>query len=97
MSLHEAASACSPEAWSFARMEELWEHFVPLTPYGRDARDVRLVMADRADIERAHEDTEALVEHLARRAGTPDLDRLSHHLRRMPRLPPALRLLQALQ
>jgi DNA mismatch repair protein MutS2 len=82
-----AVSACAPEAWSFARVEELWARFAPLTPYGKDRKEERLVLGARAAIERAYDDTEACAAYAAGRAGGADLDRLSYHLRRLPRLP----------
>jgi len=89
-----AATACSPQAWSFARLEELWEHFQPLTPYGKEAKEARRVLADREEIERAYDDTDAFAAFMAERStfaagSAADLDRLSYHLRRIPRLPTA--------
>jgi hypothetical protein len=94
MSAGRQHSACSPQAWSFGRVEEVWQHFLPLTPYGRDAREDRRVLADLAEIERGYDDTDAFAAHVSERsvagtAGRVALDRLSYHLRRIPRLPMA--------
>jgi DNA mismatch repair protein MutS2 len=85
--MHDAAaSSCDRAAWDFARVEEAWAEYRPLTPLGKDAREARLVLSDRAAIERAYDATEAAAEALAR-MGAERSDRLAYHLARVPRLP----------
>ena len=75
------------EAWAFAQLDEFWERYRPLTPWGKDAAEARPFIADRAELERRYDDVEAALGFLADRAGDPSsLDRASYHLRRMPRL-----------
>lgn len=82
----ERASACSREAWAFSRAQELWDAFAPLSPYGKDAKEERMVLADRAELERLYDRTEDLLGFFA--DATPaTADRLAYHLRRIPRLP----------
>ncbi len=81
-------TACTSPAWDFSRAEEFWARFEPLTPYGKDEKEARLVLADQAAIERLYDLTEAALAYLeAHRGEGATLDRVSHHLRRMPRLP----------
>jgi hypothetical protein len=67
-------------------MEELWERFSPLTPYGKDAKEERAVLADREELERIYDRTEDLVALLRAAPGATG-DRIAYHLRRLPRLP----------
>jgi len=91
--VHEARkSACSPAAWTFSRAEEFWARYVPLTPYGKDAKEDRFVESERVSIEGLYDETEEWLAFEARRAGDPaSLDRISYHLKRLPRLPDSLR------
>jgi len=73
-------------AWDFARVEEFWSRFTPLTPYGRDARELRLTLDDRASLEALYDAADAALRLTERSAG-PTLDRVRYHLGRMPRLP----------
>jgi DNA mismatch repair ATPase MutS len=84
---HEGAvSACTGATWDFARVEEFWSRYSPLTPYGKDAKDERRVFADRVRIESLYDETDSALALLDRGDG-PSLDRVSYHLRRLPRLP----------
>ncbi len=77
---------CTTEAWSFGRLEEFWTLFEPLTPYGKDERDRRAVLGEAASIEALYDETEALLAFMGEADGAC-LDRISYHLRRIPRLP----------
>lgn len=82
------ASACSAAAWEFARVEEFWREFAPLTPYGKDFFEARLVRSDLAAIEADCDDIEAYGCFASRARATPArIDKLAWHLRRIPRLP----------
>lgn len=75
------------EAWAFAQLDDFWERYGPLTPWGKDAAEARLFIGDRDELERRYDDVEAALGFLADREGDPSsLDRASYHLRRMPRL-----------
>lgn len=75
------------EAWAFAQLDEFWERYRPLTPWGKDAAEARPFIGGRAELERRYDDVEAALGFLADRADDPSsLDRASYHLRRMPRL-----------
>jgi len=84
---HSPQSACSEQAWAFGRLDELWERLSPLTPYGKDRKAERRVLSDRARIERAYDDAEAFAVFAAAGGADARADRLTHHLRRLPRLP----------
>ncbi|MGO8693253.1 MAG: MutS-related protein [Rectinemataceae bacterium] len=81
-----AMCAATRETWGFARVEEFWSRYSPLTPYGKEAKEERRIFADRSRIEELYDATEAALAFLDRGEG-PSLDRLSYHLRRLPRLP----------
>ena len=82
-------SVCDESAWDFARVEEVWRQFSPLTPRGKDAKEARIVFGDKDRIEGLYDATEAAAAALARMDG-PGRDRLTWHLGRVPRLPEAL-------
>ncbi len=76
------------DAWSFAQLDEFWDSYRPLTPYGRDERDRKLVYDDVDAIARSLDSTERALAFAATKASDPaGLDRVSYHLKRMPRLP----------
>lgn len=76
------------EAWDFCGMEAFWERYSPLTPWGKDAKDARAVFADRPAIEARHDDIERAAAWISGREVDPvALDRMSYHLKRMPRVP----------
>lgn len=80
--------AASEAAWAFARLEDLWKGYRPLTPLGKDEAEARQVLTDRAAIEAALDRTEAVAAWLASpEVPGPDRDRVAWHLRRVPRLP----------
>ena len=82
------APVCSAAAWNFARVEEFWREFEPLTPYGRDYFEARRVHSDLAAIEADYGDIEAYGGFASRvRVAPARLDKLAWHLRRIPRLP----------
>ncbi|MBL8967375.1 MAG: hypothetical protein JNG85_10210 [Spirochaetaceae bacterium] len=81
-------SVCAGPAWDFCRAADFWSRFQPLSPYGKDAKEERRVHADAAEIARLHDGTDHMVAFLESRAGDgASLDRLSYHLKRLPRLP----------
>lgn len=85
------ASAATKAAWDFARIEEFWELFRPLTPYGKEAKDGREVFADGKVLAAMYDRTEAwlaFVERVTTGGDASVLDRVSYHLGRIPRLPP---------
>ena len=76
------------EAWSFARVDEFWTYYKPLTPWGRDEADARTVLADRDELGRRYDDIDAALAWIRAASDEPStLDRLSYHLKRMPRIP----------
>jgi hypothetical protein len=83
-----AGNACSRAAWDFSRVEEVWARFLPLTPAGKDEKEARRVLSDRASIEASFDDIEAGLSFLdAAGGGSPLLSRVSYHLKRVPRIP----------
>ena len=84
MTRHGAVTA---EAWDFSRAGEFWDRFAPLSPYGKDEKEARRVLSDLAGIEVLYDGTEAALRLLGQLAGeSAALDRISYHLRRLPRL-----------
>lgn len=76
------------DAWSFAQLDDFWARYEPLSPWGKDRKDRRLVMTERAAIEESYDDIEAALAWMGRSAAEPlRLERAGYHLRRMPRLP----------
>ncbi|HOX33138.1 MAG TPA: hypothetical protein PLB91_12470 [Spirochaetales bacterium] len=82
----ELLASCARPAWDFARVEELWARFSPLTPYGRDEKERRLVYADRSALEELYDLAEEAARDLAA-SSQASRDRVTYHLRRVPRLP----------
>lgn len=79
---------CSPDAWLFSRLEELWAELQPLTPFGRDVIAKRIVHSDPVMILSSYDDIDAY-ESFIRVHGSDKarIDRLAWHLGRIPRLP----------
>lgn len=76
------------DAWTFAQLDDFWARYEPLSPWGKDRKDKRLVMTERAAIEESYDDIEAALAWMGRSAAEPlRLERAGYHLRRMPRLP----------
>ncbi|PKL23413.1 MAG: hypothetical protein CVV47_14325 [Spirochaetae bacterium HGW-Spirochaetae-3] len=75
------------EAWSFAQLDDFWERYRPLTPWGRDEAEARVIYTDREELERRYDDIAAAAAFIRSKAGdASSLDRVTYHLRRMPRL-----------
>lgn len=73
-------------AWSFCAMEALWSLYEPLSPWGRDERERRIVFTDIDTISARHDDVDRAIAWL----GSVDAltrDRMSWHLKRMLRIP----------
>jgi len=76
------------DAWNFCRMDDFWRHFEPLTPWGKDEQARRVVYRDVPLIERRLDDIALAAGFLQHQStDTVGLDRISFHLRRMPRFP----------
>ena len=76
------------DAWTFAQLDDYWARYEPLSPWGKDHKDKRPVMTERAAIEESYDDIEAALAWMERSAAEPlRLERAGYHLRRMPRLP----------
>ncbi|GAB1457706.1 hypothetical protein MASR2M48_30140 [Spirochaetota bacterium] len=75
------------EAWDFAGLDDFWKSYKPLTPWGKDEAQARTVLSDRKLIETRYDDIEAAMSFMRWKADEASvLDRVSYHLRRMPRL-----------
>jgi hypothetical protein len=76
------------EAWGFARVDEFWTHYQCLTPWGRDEADRRALLSDSGELGRRYDDIDAVLAWMRGASGeSSTLDRLSYHLKRMPRIP----------
>ncbi len=75
------------EAWAFAQLDDFWERYKPLTPWGKDEAEARAIYTDRSELERRYDDIDAATAFIGSKTGdTSSLDRVTYHLRRMPRL-----------
>lgn len=73
---------------AYAQFDWLWERFRPDTPFGRDVRDRREFLADARALEALWDRTDAILQWLEDwRDQRPRLDRVTHHLKRLPRFP----------
>lgn len=78
----------SRDVWTYAGADELWRRFLPRTPFGRDAKARAVPMTGRAVLEERYDLTDAALALLeALDADRVTLDRIHHHLGRLPRLP----------
>ena len=76
------------DSWKFAQLDEFWLRYQPLTPWGKDEAGAHIVLTDRNAIESRLDDIDGAMSLVQALAGEPSaLDRLSYHLRRMPRVP----------
>ncbi len=78
----------NPDVLSYAEFDTLWEAFSPETPFGREVKERRAFLTDEAQLKRLHDETDAVLGFMT--ALDQDLvkrDRISHHLKRMPRFP----------
>ncbi len=76
------------DAWAFARVDEFWSHYNPMTPWGKDEKETRRILVDPALIEARYDDIETAVTWMQSHAGdTVSIDRMSYHLKRLPRIP----------
>ncbi len=76
------------DAWSFCQAEAYWDLYKPLTPWGKDVRESRTIHTDGIIIKKLYDDIEAatgLMEGFSSDAVA--LEKISYHLKRMPRLP----------
>ncbi|MCE5257388.1 MAG: hypothetical protein LLF89_11165 [Spirochaetaceae bacterium] len=84
----EGDKICSLSAWSFAQMDEVWRHFKPQTPYGRDRASEKRVYGDAASLSSIYDDTDEYGSFVRRTGDNRSrADRISWHLGRIPRLP----------
>lgn len=75
-------------AWNFAQMDDFWSRYQALTPWGKDEADARIVMDDRALLESRYDDIDLAMAFIASKASESSVvDRVSYHLKRMPRIP----------
>lgn len=72
----------------YAGFAALWKRFAPETPFGRAARAAAGVLTDRAALEERWDLTDEALRLLdALEGDRVRLDRIRHHLRRIPRFP----------
>lgn len=72
----------------YSGLDELWQRFVPETPFGRAARERAVPITVRSALEAAWDRTDAALRLLeALDEDRVTLDRIRHHLRRLPRFP----------
>jgi hypothetical protein len=73
---------------SYSGFDALWQRFLPETPFGRAAKERAVPITEEPALEAAWDRTDAvlgLLEELD--ADRVRLDRIAHHLRRLPRFP----------
>jgi hypothetical protein len=77
-----------PEVLAYAEFQGFWDRFAPETPFGRDAKDRKEVHRSAEVLEALWDRTEQALALLAELEAEPvRLDRITHHLKRLPRFP----------
>ncbi|MBK8792762.1 MAG: hypothetical protein IPN59_06305 [Holophaga sp.] len=77
---------------TYAQFEGFWERFQPETPFGRSVKEAMTIHRNAVDLERIWNETEVALGMLSELEGDPArLSRISHHLKRIPRVPEAPR------
>jgi hypothetical protein len=72
----------------YAEFQEFWNRFCPETPFGREAKDQLRLYSDPAELAAIWDRTDAALGLLDQLQTDPvRLDRVSHHLKRLPRFP----------
>ncbi len=76
------------EAWVFAQVDDFWDRYRPLSPWGKDESEARTVLTEKSAIESRYDDIDAALLWLGENSARPETAGLvSYHLKRMPRLP----------
>jgi hypothetical protein len=80
------------DLWTYTEAEFLWGRFLPDTPFGQAAKAKAEPCTDRGTLETRFDQTDACAALLGELEGDRvRLDRLRHHLKRLPRFPEAAR------
>lgn len=80
----------SAAVWAYGEVDALWQRFQPETPFGRAAKARRSPITDPDLLERIYDRTDRALALLRALEGDPvRRDRLTHHLKRLPRFPEA--------
>ncbi len=80
----------SRDAWTYAGADTIWQRFQPDTPFGRDAKARMVPITEKGALEERYDRTDAAIALLETHDGDRvTLDRIHHHLRRLPRFPEA--------
>ena len=73
---------------AYAEFQDFWDRFAPETPFGREDKDRQTVVTEPAALEAIWDRTAIALTFLDDLAGDPvRLDRITHHLKRLPRFP----------
>jgi hypothetical protein len=76
------------DLWTYAGVDTLWQRFLPETPFGQAAKARLVPSTDRAALEERFDRTDAALRLLETlESDRVTLDRIHHHLRRLPRFP----------
>ncbi len=75
------------EAWNFAQMDSFWREYRPLSPWAKDEADKKPVFRDGSILKSRYDDIERALLLLKNAKNSAGLDRITYHLKRMPRLP----------
>jgi hypothetical protein len=77
-----------PEVLAYAEFQGFWDRFAPETPFGREVKDQMLVHRSGEALAIIWDHTDQALALLAELATDPvRLDRIAHHLKRLPRFP----------
>ncbi len=74
------------EFFLYAEFEDFWQRFRPLTPFGREVHARRPVLTGARELEALWDRTQVALDLLAE-CDEFGASRLSHHLKRLPRIP----------
>jgi hypothetical protein len=77
-----------PEVLAYAEFQSFWDCFAPETPFGREEKDRMEVIRSAEVLEALWDRTEQALVLLTELEAEPvRLDRITHHLKRLPRFP----------
>lgn len=79
------------DAWSFSQIDEFHQKLAPLSLWAKDEHEKHLVYTDKAKLEALYDDIEAVYSALDTASSSITEDRISYHLKRLPRIPQTAR------
>ncbi len=75
------------DAWSFSQIDNFLQKLTPLSVWAKDEHAKRIVYTDREKLESLYDDISAVFASLKESPSSITQDRISYHLKRLPRIP----------